>query len=77
MTAEHQRLQDTHSHSVPWKKWGPYLSDRQWGTVREDYSPREKPGTISPMSNPNPVLIAGAKTGCWAFLTKSSGSALV
>ena len=22
-----------------WKKWGPYLSDRQWGTVREDYSP--------------------------------------
>jgi hypothetical protein len=39
MTAEHQRLQDTHSHSVPWKKWGPYLSDRQWGTVREDYSP--------------------------------------
>jgi len=38
MTAEHQRLQDTHRHGVPWKKWGPYLSDRQWGTVREDYS---------------------------------------
>ncbi|MFE4105840.1 MGH1-like glycoside hydrolase domain-containing protein [Almyronema epifaneia] len=38
MTAEHQRLRDTHCHSVPWKKWGPYLSDRQWGTVREDYS---------------------------------------
>ena len=36
MTAEHQRLQETHT---PWKKWGPYLSDRQWGTVREDYSP--------------------------------------
>ena len=39
MTAEHQRLQDTHSQDMPWKKWGPYLSDRQWGTVREDYSP--------------------------------------
>ena len=39
MTAEHQRLQATHSHGVPWKTWGPYLSDRQWGTVREDYSP--------------------------------------
>ncbi len=39
MTAEHQRLHDTHNHDVPWKKWGPYLSDRQWGTVREDYSP--------------------------------------
>jgi hypothetical protein len=24
--------------NIPWKKWGPYLSDRQWGTVREDYS---------------------------------------
>ncbi|MEO1148275.1 MAG: glucosidase [Cyanobacteria bacterium J06638_22] len=35
MTPEHQRLQDT---SQPWKKWEPYLSDRQWGTVREDYS---------------------------------------
>ncbi|MGF1460702.1 MAG: hypothetical protein ACFBSG_16955 [Leptolyngbyaceae cyanobacterium] len=38
MTSEHQRLQETHTHNVPWKKWGPYLSDRQWGTVREDYS---------------------------------------
>jgi hypothetical protein len=33
--AERRRLNDT---SVPWKKWGPYLSERQWGTVREDYS---------------------------------------
>ncbi|MEM9266603.1 MAG: glucosidase [Cyanobacteria bacterium P01_F01_bin.13] len=39
MTAEHQRLEDSQTHRVPWKKWGPYLSDRQWGTVREDYSP--------------------------------------
>ena len=39
MTAEHQRLEDTHTHGVPWKQWGPYLSERQWGTVREDYSP--------------------------------------
>lgn len=35
MTPEHQRLTDT---QTLWKKWGPYLSDRQWGTVREDYS---------------------------------------
>ena len=34
-TAEHTRLQDTARH---WKRWGPYLSERQWGTVREDYS---------------------------------------
>jgi len=38
MTAEHQRLQDTREQNLPWKLWGPYLSDRQWGTVREDYS---------------------------------------
>ena len=35
--AERQRLADA-SASVPWRKWGPYLSERQWGTVREDYS---------------------------------------
>ena len=26
------------SQPIPWRKWGPYLSERQWGTVREDYS---------------------------------------
>jgi len=36
--AEYQRLIDAQPTRVPWKKWGPYLSERQWGTVREDYS---------------------------------------
>jgi hypothetical protein len=31
-------LQEAREHQIPWKKWGPYLSERQWGTVREDYS---------------------------------------
>ena len=35
---ESLRLQETRTAGVPWKKWGPYLSERQWGTVREDYS---------------------------------------
>jgi len=35
---EQQRLQEARENNVPWKKWGPYLSERQWGTVREDYS---------------------------------------
>jgi hypothetical protein len=39
MTAEHQRLTDNAGKSVPLVQWGPYLSERQWGTVREDYSP--------------------------------------
>src|SRR5262249_25167401 len=38
MTAEHRRLEEARTQNIPWKKWGPYLSERQWGTVREDYS---------------------------------------
>jgi len=37
-TAEAQRLDETLKQGVPWRQWGPYLSERQWGTVREDYS---------------------------------------
>ena len=37
-TAEGRRLQAADDQGVPWRRWGPYLSDRQWGTVREDYS---------------------------------------
>ena len=39
MTAEERRLAEAREPHTPWKKWGPYLSERQWGTVREDYSP--------------------------------------
>lgn len=35
---ENRRLQEARENIRPWKKWGPYLSERQWGTVREDYS---------------------------------------
>lgn len=38
ITQEHIRLQETRERQIPWKQWGPYLSERQWGTVREDYS---------------------------------------
>ena len=37
-SAEQTRLTEAREKGVPWKKWGPYLSERQWGTVREDYS---------------------------------------
>mgnify|MGYP001172793042 CR=1 FL=1 len=39
MNAEQQRLEEDRQGKAVWKKWGPYLSERQWGTVREDYSP--------------------------------------
>ena len=38
MSAEQIRLEEAREQNIPWKKWGPYLSERQWGTVREDYS---------------------------------------
>ncbi|MBM9475358.1 glucosidase [Nakamurella flavida] len=37
-TAEHRRLAESSDPGAPWRLWGPYLSGRQWGTVREDYS---------------------------------------
>jgi hypothetical protein len=37
-TAEQRRLAEAREKEVAWRKWGPYLSERQWGTVREDYS---------------------------------------
>ena len=38
-TAEHRRLAQDAAREKHWKRWGPYLSERQWATVREDYSP--------------------------------------
>ena len=38
MSAEQTRLEEARNKKAAWKKWGPYLSERQWGTVREDYS---------------------------------------
>ena len=38
ITAEDKRIEDNTARRFFWKKWGPYLSERQWGTVREDYS---------------------------------------
>ena len=38
-TQEELRLEAALNQKAHWRKWGPYLSDRQWGTVREDYSP--------------------------------------
>jgi len=38
MLPEQQRLLEAEAHTAHWRRWGPYLSERQWGTVREDYS---------------------------------------
>jgi len=38
MNAEASRLKESQDHTAPWRSWGPYVSERAWGTVREDYS---------------------------------------
>ena len=47
-TAEEQRLAAARDHKVPWRLWGPYLGERQWGTVREDYSANGSPWDYFP-----------------------------
>jgi hypothetical protein len=48
MTPEEQRLDESHRRTKHWKRWGPYLAERQWGTVREDYSPNGMPWEYFP-----------------------------
>ena len=56
---EQKRLNDAREAGVPWKKWGPYLSERQWGTVREDYSDDGNAWNYFPRS----VAIASVSVG--------------
>lgn len=51
MTAEHQRLKVNASKRIPLEQWGPYLSERQWGTVREDYSENGDAWSYFPFSH--------------------------
>jgi hypothetical protein len=63
MNAEQRRLEETRSKAAPWKKWGPYLSERQRGTVREDYSDYGQcVGLTSRTTRPARGPIAGART---------------
>ncbi|MDP4625380.1 MAG: hypothetical protein NWT08_09615 [Akkermansiaceae bacterium] len=68
-TVEDKRLHEKFTGSVaPWSKWGPYVSDRAWGTVREDYSAHGGGhGTICRMIWHARKHIAGARTGSRGF----------
>ena len=62
ISAEQQRLNANAQKEVPLEKWGPYLSERQWGTVREKITVLvAMHGIISPMSNPGAGCTGGAK----------------
>ena len=76
MTNEEQRLQASVEREVHWKRWGPYLSERQWGTVREDYSANgDVCGNISLTITPARAPIAGARMASAEFATAISTSA--
>ncbi len=64
--AERQRLVDAQDGSAAWYRWGPYLADRQWGSVREDYSAYGAPGIPFRTITRDPAPTAGAKTDCSA-----------
>src|SRR6266513_2108933 len=48
MNAEEKRLEEARTRKAHWKRWGPYVSDRAWGTVREDYSATGEAWTYLP-----------------------------
>jgi hypothetical protein len=74
-SAEQTRLQEDREGRAAWKKWGPYLSERQWGTVREDYSSNGMPGITSPTITLNTVPTGGVRTASRASPITASCSA--
>ncbi len=68
-TVEDHRLDEAKLRKKHWKRWGPYLSERQWGTVREDYSANGTAWNIFLLSMPTRAPIVGEKMAWAAFVT--------
>ena len=69
MTAEQLRLDASNQRAAHWKRWGPYLSERAWGTVREDYSPDGDAWDYFPHDHARPAPIDGTRTAWRASAT--------
>jgi hypothetical protein len=65
--AEKQRLEQSRNGIKDWRRWGPYLSERQWGTVREDYSPGGTAWDYLTHDQARNEPIAGARTASLVF----------
>ncbi len=74
MTAEELRLQAANDRTENWQRWGSYLSERQWGTVREDYSANQEAWNYFPHDHARSGLIVGVKMVCWGSATVNVGS---
>ena len=70
--AEQGRLTSVDRNPSAWKRWGPYLSERQWGTVREDYSQTATPGNTFRTTTRDREPIDGARTAWPASGTTAS-----
>lgn len=75
MNEELHRLQEDRARTKHWKRWGPYLSERQWATVREDYSEEGDPWNYLPHDTLGVELTAGAKMDYWELQIASAGFA--
>ncbi|MFO0918857.1 MAG: hypothetical protein U0872_11150 [Planctomycetaceae bacterium] len=73
MNAEQIRLQQAADRTANWKRWGPYLSERQWGTVREDYSQWGDSWNYFSHDQATKRPTGGAKTDCWASAIANAG----
>jgi len=67
-TAEHTRLSEDATRTKNWKRWGPYLSERQWATVREDYSPDGNPWDYFPHNHARSRVYRWGEDGLLGFL---------
>ena len=65
--AERRRLDDSASRKANWKRWGPYLSERQWGTVREDYSKEGGAWEYFPFEHPGMRAYRWGEDGLLGF----------
>ena len=68
------KLEDGLRQAGDWYVWGPYVSERQWGTVRENYSADAKRGRPALTTTPGPGRTAGARTDSPVSATSNSGS---
>src|SRR5215475_580612 len=75
MTPEHSRLEGARKQHIPWKKWGPYLSERQWGRCARITATTEMRGTSSPTITPVHARTAGARTA-WEGLRRQPAALL-
>ena len=74
LTAEERRLREARA-GIPWRAWGPYLSERQWGTVREDYSDSEDAWSYLSHDQARPAPTDGVRMLLPGSATISSGCA--